>query len=65
MATTFDKEDDGRENLEKDEGSTVAHFFKRSWSLWKNPTFLLILTVDSLAWIAMFVPYVHLVERAR
>jgi len=40
-------------------------FLKRSWRLWKCPVFLLILLVDFLAWIATFVPYVHLVERAR
>lgn len=43
----------------------TEHFLTRSRRLWKRPLFLLIITSDFLTWIAVFVPYLHLVEQAR
>nr|XP_018670362.1 monocarboxylate transporter 14-like isoform X1 [Ciona intestinalis] len=33
--------------------------------IWCDPRFMLIITSDFLSWVALYVPYVHLVERAR
>ena len=36
-----------------------------SWQLAKKPTFLFLLMSDFLGWTSIYIPYVHLYERAR
>uniref|UniRef100_H2XMT1 Major facilitator superfamily (MFS) profile domain-containing protein n=1 Tax=Ciona intestinalis TaxID=7719 RepID=H2XMT1_CIOIN len=44
---------------------TELSFFKRSIGLYRNITFLRLITSHFLGWLCLFIPYVHLVERAR
>ncbi|XP_078491690.1 monocarboxylate transporter 9-like isoform X2 [Ciona intestinalis] len=40
-------------------------FFRRSTCLYRNITFLRLIVSDFICWLCLFIPYVHLVERAR
>uniref|UniRef100_H2YR09 Major facilitator superfamily (MFS) profile domain-containing protein n=1 Tax=Ciona savignyi TaxID=51511 RepID=H2YR09_CIOSA len=40
-------------------------FWRRSVALYKNPIFLCLIASDFFSWLCLFVPYVHLAERAR
>ncbi|XP_078481259.1 monocarboxylate transporter 2-like [Ciona intestinalis] len=58
-----------RNNLftEKGDGGNPADK-KGRWDfvkIWCDPRFILIIASDFLSWVALYVPYVHLVERAR
>lgn len=49
----------------KSEDRSAAEFLRISLKLWKRSAFQLLLISDVLSWIASFVPYVHLIERAK
>ncbi|CAK8689488.1 monocarboxylate transporter 5-like isoform X2 [Clavelina lepadiformis] len=40
-------------------------FLRRSFRLWQNPMFMLLILSDIVSWLATFIPYVHIVDRGR
>lgn len=62
----IEKKPDGMEQKEqKAQRRSFLQFLQTSVRLWRRPAFIFLIMSDTLSWTASFIPFVHLVERAR